>query len=378
MSKLAIILSIVVVLLVGLIGISLYSLEWEYVEKEIGLSREANKEPLLASTLFLSAYDTQLSTLANESEFLISNEIILNTDSSLIIDEAVLAEYNNVEQALLAWVNKGGHLIYLLSPRRDTLPIGENSLLTQTAVSITEAKPIVYPYSVVQEIEANVEYEGLQWNIPHNYYFEGCEGTSFSLIKTDNVVVCDISLGNGFITFIPSIHPLSTHGLRHLDHGEFLLWLIGDNNQIWYLPSLEATDWLVLLWQWSWLFVVLFVITAISFMWYLSIRLGLPHTPHESLKNVFSDHIEAVGNFLIKHDQHEKLKLALLHDLEQTLELRNPRYKQLSMNEKVSFISQITGKNEQVIEQLLSQELPIEETARVQFVKNFKELRNAI
>lgn len=373
---------IIIGLFISLVLYGLYSLEWEYIEKEVGLSEEAIAEPLLAAKTFLLTKDIYFQALEKENEFFKEGKITLAFNTTFIIDEAALVEYKNIENALINWVREGGHLVYLLSPRRDMLTIKDNAILTQANVEVQPSHTVAWQHSVTSAPEANVKYvdENVKqdWYIPNSFYFTGCEGDAFHLIDTENAVICDLAMQNGFITFITSVHQISNASLRHLDHGEFLLWLTGDNTQLVYLPSLHSTNWLMYLWRWSSLVIILTSLCITFIMWHVSIRLGLAKTPLHLMKSTFANHIEANGNFMIKHEYYQHLKQALLTDLERAMELRSPRYKSLTSAEKAKLLSQITGKNKQTIEQLLTQDLPADEAARVQFVRTFKELRKAL
>ena len=370
--------------LFGVIFIALlvFSLEWEKVEQEVGLTKKANVDPLLASRLFLQKKNIIFSKLNEEDQFFINGKITFPTDRSLIIDEAVLNEYIHLESAILEWVEAGGHLVYLLSPRREMFGLNENQLLVKSGVGVIDAGDSSRKYGFLEQPEANLVLKNgddiLAINLPHQNYFTGCEAMSYQLKDTDSTLICELSFSQGFITFLPSIHPFSNSSLRHLDHGEFLLWLVGSNKQLLYLPSMKESNWLLLLWNWSWQFIILIVLTLIVMMWNAAIRLGLPTTPTHSMKNLFADHIEAVGNFMINQNHHAELKMALLKDLEVAIEKRNPVYKQLTVTQQAGVISQFTGKNRDEIEQLLIKPLPADDVVRLQYIKLFKELRDLL
>lgn len=371
-----------VCLLIGLVIYGIYNLEWEYVEHEVGLSEEAMVEPLLAAKTFLLTKDINFQELERENDFFKEGKITLTHDTAFIIDEAALAEYKNIESALLNWVREGGHLVYLLSPRRDMLTIKENTILTQANINVLSSEDVAWQHAVTSAPVANIEYieDNIKqyWYIPYNFYFTNCEGEAFYLIETENTVLCDLAIQDGFITFITSVHQISNASLKYLDHGEFLLWLVGAKTKLVYLPSLHSTNWLIYLWRWSSLVIILAALSIICIMWHFSIRLGLAKTPLHLMKSTFANHIEANGNFMIKHEYYQHLKQALITDLERVMELRSPMYKSLTVAEQAKLLSQITGKNKQTIEQLLTQELPVDEAARVKFVRTFKELRKAL
>lgn len=366
----------------SIIALLLISIEWEEVEQEVGLTKKASVDPLLAARLFLEQKNIIFSTLTEKEQFFINDKITLPANRSLIINEAVLNEYIHIESAILEWVKAGGHLIYVLSSRRDVLVLNENKLLTASGVSVTDAENSYRRYGFLEQPKANLELEieddTLALNLPHYYYFTGCEGESFQLKGSEATLLCELSLSQGFITFLPSLHQFSNSSLRHLDHGQFLLWLVGSKKGLFYLPSMNESNWLISLWDWSWQVIILISLTIIIVMWNAAIRLGLPTTPTHSMKNLFADHIEAVGNLMISQNHHAELKKALLKDLEYVIEKRNPAYKKLTVSQQAGIISQFTGKNSDEIEQLLIQPLPVDDVARLQYIKLFRELRDLL
>ena len=70
-----------VVLVIGL-GYLISIIEWNMVEEEVGLTREAEQDPLLAASLFLKSYQKDLSTLTTSESFLKNGSITLSKSSS--------------------------------------------------------------------------------------------------------------------------------------------------------------------------------------------------------------------------------------------------------------------------------------------------------
>ena len=404
-----------IILVILLIAYITLVLQWEKIEIETGLSTKAKENPLLASKLLLAKNNISFVYLSSPKSIFTQGKISLNTSTSLMVDEAALLEYPTLENALLDWVAKGGHLIYILSPQRSALNIDDNStLLEQLSLQVQSNEDLFYtPQQILSQPKANIfitdNNKTLSLYIPFTYFFDSCAGKSYTLTKyknvelkkhqentndiknsinnnenkalkeeTDIILICDMSYQQGFITFLPSIHTLSTQSLKHLDHGAFLLWLVSKNKDLYYLPSFKTSNWLVKLWQWSWLFIVLIVLIIISFIWYLATRFGSAITPIGENKSLFTDHITAMGNFLYRHDHDQQLKQALILDLEQAIENRNVYYKHLSDDEKAQLISQLTGKELNTIKQLLNQELPKQALARIQYIQLFKALRKAL
>lgn len=383
MSKSAWLISIVGALFIAFVGFSLWSLEWEKTEIETGFSEEARKDPLIAAKRFLASKQVELKKLTGQEDFIASRAITLDKNSSFIVDEAALSEYHHFEKALLQWVEAGGHLIYLMSPRRDSLEIANSLILQSTNISIVPSENRAFRLNLFAKPDANIEFEQheneyLTWYMPYQFAIENCQGEALKVKNSETTVICDQALGGGFITFMSSIHPISNDGLRHLDHGELLLWLVGENNYLWYLPSLNSPNWLITLWRWSNLFVVTFVALLLLIMWFLAVRFGRARTPHSVDKNIFAEHIQATGNLLVQQSQFKHLKQVLLTDIEHAMEVRSPRFKQLSVEEQSELLSQLSGLNKQSIIRILSEDLPEGESDRFHYIKLFKQLRNAL
>jgi len=382
MNKSGLFLKVALSIIILGIGYLIYNIEWETVEEEVGLTRPAQLEPLLAATLFLENHQKTLATLTTKASFLRSGEITLPKSSSLIIDEAALSEYKHLMPALITWIQKGGHLIYTLSSRREQLNLEHNAVITLTDVTVEEAELIARQESalITPTSNGNITEEDHSFSIylAHRYTFGQCNGREILKKDSEDILICEESIGEGFITFVPSINAISNDGLRHLDHGEYLLWLTGANTQLFYLPSTQSTGWLMLLWQWCWQVVLLIITLGALTMWQVSMRLGLAVEPSTTTKNLFAQHIEAVGHYLFKHKHDTVLKNALLTDLANAVEKRQPRYKQLSIDEQAMLISTLTGKEMHDIHFLLSKPLPEDENTRIEFIKLFKELRNLL
>jgi len=365
-----------------LVWLVIYSANWEKKEQEIGLSKEAYSEPLLAAKFLLDTNQISLTTLKNKTDFLEQEQVTLSRNSTLILDEAALNEHPKLESALADWVYAGGHLVYTLSPRRDLLELDDNELLLPTELEVIESEEMTWRYDILNEPSPNLL---LQWNedklklnLPFRAFFEGCGGTEYHTLDDDKVLLCEQAVGKGYITYIPSIFAISNSGLKHLDHGAFLLWLAGDRDHLFYLPSLSAPNWLFELWRWSWSLVVLFCISAACIIWHLFMRFGSAKYPLFELKSPFADHIEAIGGFMVNQGHYDALKSALLKDLEHKIEKRNPRFKSLAIEQQIEIISQLTGKESKVIEALLTRPMPEQQDVRLRYIKLFKELRKAL
>ncbi len=383
MSRNNLILIIFVALVLLVIGGSILSIEWEKVEVETGLTSDASKQPLLAAQLLLKQYNASLEKLerSNSDDFYLNEKLSLATNSTLVMDEGALNEYPGIDKAILRWLKSGGHLVYILSPRRNQLILDNNSLMLES-LTVLDSETPARRHSFVVPAAANVNIKNDQQNfdiyLTHQFTFDNCPGTAIKAHESELALICEVPVAQGHITYLPSIDLIATSNLHRLDHGQFLLWLLGNNEYMFYLPSTISTNWIVSLLNWSWQIILLVVIFFVGWIWHLAMRLGLPSEPHSSSKNIFSAHIEAVGNFMVEHNHHQSLKAALVKDLDSIMEKRIANYKHLSVQEQAQQLSSITKKHSQTIEQLLSEELPVDSEERLQYIKLFKELRNSL
>jgi len=67
MNKSGLFLKVALSIIILGIGYLVYNIEWETVEEEVGLTRPAQLEPLLAATLFLENHQKTLATLTTKA-----------------------------------------------------------------------------------------------------------------------------------------------------------------------------------------------------------------------------------------------------------------------------------------------------------------------
>lgn len=415
---------VIVVAIVALLAIAVMSVEWQKIEQELGLSEQGIREPLLVAKTLLEQQDKELIELTQSKSFYQNNRIILDTQTSLIIDEAALTEHEALDQASLNWVGQGGHLLYLLSPRRESANVTDNAILaTASPMKVTDSNNPIYYLNVKNSPDINVtinamvlgERFDLQVALPHRQHFAFCPGTTIenhypisTKVKQSKLeqrlsqqfeelmpeqhqndtvqaadflpipLICEIGYGNGTITFITSIQSIANHGIRHHDNAAFLYFLIGDNHTLAYLPSLDAPNWLQQLWQWSWLAVVLTLFGAIALLWHMLVRIGLPYTPVAEQRSSFSEHIRAMGHFLHRHQHDSAIHQALLQDIEQHINKKNPAFNLLNDQQKAEQLSDISGFKSDTILKLLREPLSDNISERLAQIQQLQQLRRAL
>lgn len=214
---------------------SILSMDWEQVELETGLSESALQQPLLAANLLLQQHNASLEKLerSNRSDFFNHKRFSLATNSTLIIDEGALSEYPNIAQAILTWLKGGGHLVYVLSPRREQLALADSPLLHEDLAVIDSETPARRrSFSVPSKANINILDEENNFDIylSHQFSFENCPGTAIKEEETEATLICHFPVEQGHISYLPSIDLIASNNLQRLDHGQFVLWLLGNSD----------------------------------------------------------------------------------------------------------------------------------------------------
>ncbi|QDP02318.1 DUF4350 domain-containing protein [Thalassotalea sp. PS06] len=372
------------VVLSVLVGLYIYSLDWKEQEVIVGFNSEAQKDPMLAARLFLESKGKSLTKLDAKDKFIDDRGIMLVPDSTLIINENSILEYPSVDKYLLVWVREGGHLVYEVSPSRDSEQLQYNALLWEPEVGISHSEDPDFTnrLNIYNEPEANMtmslENYPMSLALYSSFEITDCGGDAFSRDEKEGVVLCDLPWGDGYITYVTNLDMIKNHGLLHLDHGLFLDWLTASNERIFYLPSLYSPGWFERLWKLSWLTVIVMLLTLIFIVWRGLVRFGSIEISGKGQDSLFNKHLQAMSRFLIKHQQAEILHQALVADIDSIMEPRMPGFSQLEITEKTRILQEITGINAEQIEQLITQTVPEDDISRLRYTQEFKALKEKL
>ena len=371
---------LVTLILIGIVWF-ISAFEWQKTQVEVGFEDEISKDSFTMTTRFLARYNIEWRKERNIESLLIDNQLKLDNNHVLILDEAQIAKSYALDSALSDWVARGGRLIYILSAERETLGI-ENSAFTQSLGLTVISTDAMAPYFFFNsEATKTIDFpinkeEKAALSLSEKYQIAGCPGDAYQSVN-EQVIVCEFSYDQGRVTVIPSFNLFSNHGLRYLDHGAFLLWLVDDADSVVFVPYLSYPNWLVKLWMWSWQFVVACLLAIILFVWHTSARFGRAYQPSNHVKTRFSEHVQAVANYYFSHHQHVLVE-ALKKDFYQKVETRVPNFNALSVDKQAEVIANLSSYNKENIVALLAAEFPSSKEQQTEYIKRFKELRNAL
>ena len=181
-----------------------------------------------------------------------------------------------------------------------------------------------------------------------------CPGDEYNS-KGWDTLICDLVYDQGRVTVIPSLAPFTNIGLKHYDHASFLLWLLDDKESIAYLPYMVTDQWWQKLWQFSWQLVLAAALLIVLFIWQQSSRIGVAVGSLQTSTAPFQLHFAAIARFMWQHGHQDKLQQAIEQDFYQLVELRIPNFKQLSTEQQIQRISQLSQWLQEKVQRLLQQ-----------------------
>ncbi len=364
------------------LGYVIFSNDWERKEIEVGFSDEVNKSPFTMATRLLAKHGVSWQSQNNIRQLVTDGELNLATDHALLLDESVLAKSMEIDSSLYDWVIAGGRVIYILSPQRDSLALDESKFVQALELNVNKVEEGYSPYFLFsRESKENATFtvgsETVALTLNSTFSIDNCPSSEYQN-NLKAIAMCDLSLGEGRVTVIPSISQFTNTGLRYLDHGAFLVWLSQGSRELVYIPNLTNPSWLANLWHWGWQWVIAVFLLLAALMWRTSARFGLPYTPIKATKTAFKLHIEALAHFYQQHGHEKVLLNALINDFNNKAEIRIPHFKQLSVEQQAQMISRITQYDKSTLIALLSSDYPESKQQRTEYIKQFKQLRNAL
>lgn len=371
------------VLTVALLGSMLASVKWEKQEVEIGFQPEVAKDSFTLAQRLLASYDVKWhkdKRLASQTN---PNQLTIDSNTMLVVDEAVLANSYELDQQLVQWVADGGRLVYVLNRQRDELGIDNAIFFQELGIDVTTVDDVFeFNFVLLEEGSSNTtltidETTQLELELSQAFKIDSCQG-----VQTENqagdTVMCDLPFGAGRVIVLPSLAPFTNYKLRHLDHGSLLVWLTQGASKVTYVPYLSYPNWLSKLWHWSWQFVVSLLLTVVFAVWHITSRIGRAYAPDVDSKTSFNQHIRAIANFYTEHGHEARLFEALKKDFNAKVETRVPNFKMLSAHKQAEIIASLTQFDKEQVETLLSSELPESREQRTDYIKRYKQLRNAL
>lgn len=302
-------------------------------EREVGYRGEARFNQMLAARRFLQSDGTAARTVQGIDE-------LPPAQGTLIIPTNRYEMSTAQAQALLRWVEQGGHAVVSPAARFGSgSPSGpdaagkENSaaagdpLLAQLGVAVVH--PRLNADAVVPvDIDWPESKDFLQVNMPPYQRLRLTQAAALTLEDEHGIYLARYARGKGHVTVVASLQFLNNCGIGRYDHAAFLwhlahfhrsgpVWLVFKDT----MPGLPL--WLA---EHAWQAMVSAAVLLAAWLWYAGMRFGPPLPIPALARRRLMEHIEASGRFLWRAGQAERLLKAVRQSLFRTLELRHPAW----------------------------------------------------
>lgn len=302
-------------------------------EREVGYRGEARFNQLLAARQFLQTDGTLARTVQRIDE-------LPPVQGTLIIPTNRYEMSTAQAQALLRWVEQGGHAVVSPAARfgprsrfgHDEDGEGESDaasdqLLAQLGVAVVHPKLNAAPVVPV-DIDWPESKDFLQVDMPPYQRLRLTQAAALTLEDEHGIYLARYARGKGHVTVVASLQFLNNCSIGRYDHAAFLWHLahFHDNGPVWLvfkdtMPGLPA--WLA---EHAWQAMVSAAVLLAMWLWHASVRFG-PLLPVPALaRRRLMEHIEASGRFLWHAGQAERLLKGVRQSLFRTLELRHPAW----------------------------------------------------
>ncbi|MCW8891298.1 MAG: DUF4350 domain-containing protein [Sedimenticola sp.] len=351
-----VVLSVMGLLLLLLVG---WWIQWFYANHEqqtreikTDVSPLAKRNPLLAAELFLRRIGLQ-------SESVSGRDFLLNPPEAtglLVVSRLGGSLPEERQEALLAWVRRGGHLV--ISP-----PSGwgdddaqANSLLDYLGVEV------FWPDSEGQEGDSSGAALGsADAHAPILFQLPGVAG-EVAVAFTDQRVLFDsrghaewqvesdegahllqFDIGRGQITVLSDQAFFSNARIGEHDHALFLAQLAVSSSRVWLLYSSEMPSLIQLLWRQASELVISLMGLLLLIVWFMTQRSGPVLVAESFGRRNLMEHLIAVGHYVWKVDQARETFTRSQAALEQRWLTRHPLLAGMKQEERCQWIADHAG-----------------------------------
>ena len=359
MSRLGVVLGLLFILVVAG-GVYLFQGNFEQVPEEewVGPRPVAYLNPLLAAQRFLRAMGIPTESIDNLQQL---DDLPPPSDVLLITTERLTLSPDHYER-LLAWVERGGHLVVRTremewDPDSEAWELqgGQDPLLERLGLEVDygdyQEGPVPVPLREAQE--------ELQVDLDNWIGFTGTRGADRVVSSDGRTHLVHRRLGDGAVTVLGRLNFMSNWYIDEYDHAEFL----------WHLVNLHdepGTVWLVhfdempALWAWLWMHARPLVLTlALLFgVWLLAVtrRFGPIQPVPPPTRRRLLEHVEAAGHFLWRRNRRAELIADVRHALDARMCRVHPGWSELPARAREQHLARLTGMEPTQIHELLHRE----------------------
>ncbi|WGZ92453.1 MAG: DUF4350 domain-containing protein [Candidatus Thiothrix putei] len=279
--------------------------EYKEVDEYIGFRGEARENPLFAARLFLK----RMGIPAERKESL---QRLPDTNTVLVIDTDRYTLSRATVDEILAWVERGGHLITRVRQtlaETDVEASASNDLL-QLALGVTTGEHIIPDDDDLPlEAELSTMSHPLQVDPEFFYALNTTAEQAYPQHYNNAAWLLELERGDGLITLAANLDFIENPAIDDYDHAEFFWYMLhglhDEPQAVWLIHQDDMPPLWQLLWEHAWALVLTLASLIPLTLLALSPRFG-PMIPKPApARRRILEHIHASGLFMWqRHQQH--------------------------------------------------------------------------
>ncbi len=354
-----------VLLVLVVIGLSIYAytqLDYRIEKVDKGFQGEALTNSFLAAEYFLRSMGQpaeEIKLFAQEVQPLAEADTLLISSDRLAFDSRKSAE-------LMQWVNDGGHLIITArATSDDDTQRARDYILDDLGLHIewTALGDDDEDYS--EPVNVAIDDEDFFWLLDFSDYLnivledEFEQDVLWSIEENNRIYAMQMMAGEGRLTVLADMSIFKNYGIDKHDHAAFLYSLANDqlrhsDEGVFYYSLFEKH---INLMQWltqnARPLVISFVIFVVTVLWMIIPRFGPLINVQQPVRRRFLDHLSAAGNYHWRQGHYARLLQVVRKQLSQQIQGRYPEWINLTREDQVRQLSELSGIEAVVIEHAL-------------------------
>lgn len=397
------------------IAVWAFGVRFKEIEVNIGPGPEALSNPYLAAKkLSRQLYDDQRFETRQGLQMLGQ---LPGPDDLIIIDGRRESLSRARSDALIDWVEQGGHLVLLsevvyegeLSGNNDRLlrhynvsavPYVEPEI-EEVMPKAQELKKILKGKTIEQRIAQNnkdlsyqcfdnpalTEIDQVYGAQKLQVFFNNKDALIYSgdtqklNFYGDNdygTQILQLASGQGRVTVVTDMSLWRNDNLGCFDNAQFLNLLLKDRNKGWLLYYESLPSLLELLWKNNKTLVLASLIFIFFWLWRQTLRIG-PLTPtHSTVRRNYLEHLAAAARYRWHSGESEQMVTLLRQKIIRQLSLRHNDFGQMPQDQQIALISRLSGSKQDHVQQALFSQTPVKPDALVALVQKLQILRKQL
>lgn len=337
---------------------------WERLEKRVGASIEARRNPWLAAERFLQRLEVAVESLSGR-------RLLLQppAEGGVIIVKRLgrpLAEPQ--VQALVDWIEAGGNLVL----RARNSDLGARALLERFGIEtgrldwgestlgdeadqaeedrLAEFSYPDYPQSLQVQFESD-------WYLQEN----GALRADLQIENFNGPQLLQLRLGDGRLTLLTEMEWMDNEHIGHLDHALLLAILVGEAPRVWLLHGGAQPGVLALLWQRAPALTATLLSLLVLGVWRLGRRSGPKLPAPAPVRRDLLEHLQAAAQYAWQTDRAVDLLADTRRRLLEYWQQRHPQLERMGRQERSAWLAERNGLAARELDQALYGEIETED-----------------